>query len=272
MTPPIRNILQESVVIAAHPDDEILWFSSVLAHVNELIVCFLEVPGKPLWTTGRANSLAEYPLQNLTRLDLTEANIFWDIDWDSPVETEYGLAMVTAGDSEDQYKSNFVQLQAQLHAKLAGVRNVFTHNSWGEYGNGEHVQLYRVLKALQQQFHFDLWVSSYFSNKSTKLMLRSMAVINGEHVTLPTNLELATRIADLYKKHACWTWYDNYCWPKEESFFRISQAETEQLRPGLVCPLQFIHVDTAQPSTVKPNAYRRLRKTARRIINRLKDY
>jgi len=37
------DITDSSILVVAHPDDEVLWFSSVLERVQETIICFLEV-------------------------------------------------------------------------------------------------------------------------------------------------------------------------------------------------------------------------------------
>ena len=36
----ISQIINEAVLIVAHPDDEVLWASSVLNSVNKIIICF----------------------------------------------------------------------------------------------------------------------------------------------------------------------------------------------------------------------------------------
>ena len=37
----IAGISGKSILVVAHPDDEILWFSSILASVDHVILCYL---------------------------------------------------------------------------------------------------------------------------------------------------------------------------------------------------------------------------------------
>ena len=51
-------MLTRSALVVAHPDDEALWFSSIAGKVERLIVCFLEVDGRPDVTAGRRRAAA----------------------------------------------------------------------------------------------------------------------------------------------------------------------------------------------------------------------
>ena len=48
----------------AHPDDEILWFSSVLGKVDHVVLCYLGELVNPDFETQRRQVLAGYPLQD----------------------------------------------------------------------------------------------------------------------------------------------------------------------------------------------------------------
>lgn len=242
------DIFDKSAIVAAHPDDENLWFSSVLTKVDSIVLCFLEVAGMPEWTRGRRQSLAEYPLPNLTCLELDESEVFWGADWEHPGVTDYGLEIVRGDLSDTLYKDNFERLKQRLRERLDGCRNVFTHNPWGEYGHVEHVQVYRAVKALQQDMHFDLWFTAYVSNKSARLMSETLASRDlGRSVTLPTEKSLATGIAALYKRHGCWTWYDDYDWSDTDTFILDPEAPAGTPRYGTVAPLNFIRIEPAPP-------------------------
>ena len=50
----ITKIINESILIVAHPDDEVLWASSVLNSVNKIIICFSNQHDKDsIITSGR---------------------------------------------------------------------------------------------------------------------------------------------------------------------------------------------------------------------------
>ncbi len=255
--------LDESAIVVAHPDDENLWLSSILSRVGSIVVCFLPVPSNPTWTVGRRRSLADYPLANLSCLQLPESEVFWGVDWSQPVETEYGLRIDDRRMSDKRYVANFTALIERLRPQLQGQRNVFTHNPWGEYGHPEHVQVYRAVSALQGELGFDLWYSSYVSNKTVGLMGKTLALSALQSLTLPTDKALASRIADLYKCNACWTWYPDYRWPDTESIIHDGQAPASGRRDGTGVGLNFIKI--APPPEIPSPWERRLRRLRRHM-------
>lgn len=255
--------LEHSALVVAHPDDENLWFSSVLSRVGSIIVCFLPVPGDATLTQGRQRSIASYPLPNLSCLELQESDVFWGVDWRQPVETEYGLRIDDRQLSDQRYLANFATLIERLRPRLQGHRTVFTHNPWGEYGHPEHIQVYRAVKALQPEIGFDLWYSSYVSNKTATLMGRALALSALQSLTLATDKDLAYRIADLYKHNACWTWYRDYEWPDTESMLQDGPPAAGGQRYGRSVGLNFIQIEP--PPAIVPPWKRRLRRLRRHM-------
>lgn len=240
------NVLDKSVIVAAHPDDENLWFSSVLSKVDKIVLCFLPVETKPAWTQGRRASLAEYPLENISCLELEESEVFFGADWDQPVRTEYGLKITENNCSDKSYRNNFEKLRNRLREILKGSENVFTHNPWGEYGHVEHVQVYRAVKSLQREMNFNLWFSNYVSNKSAILMAHEYPLIGPHLGIMHTNKPLAKSIAEIYKRNNCWTWYDDYEWCDEETFIKDIDSVEEKGRHGEMLPLNLIDIGTVQ--------------------------
>jgi hypothetical protein len=43
-------------------------------------------------------------------------------------------------------------------------------------------------------------------------------------------------IVEVYKAGSCWTWYDDWTWPKEEAFLRLGRAKSQRPFPA---PVQF---------------------------------
>jgi hypothetical protein len=246
------EILKKSIILAAHPDDEILWFSSILDKVDEIIVCFLGVKSEPNARVDRQRSIADYPLKNISCLGLDESETFYGVDWENPVRTPYGIEISNKKYPDKAYKENYGKLKEQLTEKLSGYYNVFTHNPWGEYGSDGHIQIYRVVKDLQKKMNFNLCFSNYVSNKSFKLMLDYLNKHNFKYVVLQTNKNLAYIIKDLYKKNNCWTWYDDWEWLDEESFIREERSGEKKIRFGQAFPLNFIKV--WQPAQAKNNS------------------
>ena len=236
------NVLEKSIIVAAHPDDENLWFSSILSKVDSIILCFSPVASKPAWTEGRRKSLADYPLGNITCLDLEESEVFWGADWNHPVKTEYGLEISEKEFPDTVYKNNFHLLVNQLRGKLRGCQNVFTHNPWGEYGHVEHVQVYRAVKLLQPDLQFRLWYTGYVSNKSALLMTSEYPTMGPNLGMMKTDKALAQSIAGLYKRNECWTWYENYEWCDYETFVLDIDRAEQKGRQGSVLSLNMIDV------------------------------
>ena len=266
-TPRNIGMFENSVVVAAHPDDEVLWFSSALPYVDQLILCFLRVKAHPDWTTGRQKSIAEYPLDNMISLGLDESEVFYAVDWSQPVATDYGLLISRGPMSDAVYRKSFEILQEKLRKLLAGYRNVITHNPWGEYGHIEHVQVYRAIKSLQEELNFDIWYPNYCSNKSVMLMAMSLSQLDVVTQTLPTNKALAESIMNIYKKNNCWTWYDDHEWCDEETFIRDVAKDSTMSRYGSVYTLNMIKVESEPVRNSRPGYYRTVR---RKLTNAVK--
>jgi hypothetical protein len=252
------EILQNSILIAAHPDDEILWFSSILDKVDKIIICFLECESMPNWTIGRKKSLTEHPIESTSCLDIDESEVFSDANFRDPIVTKNGIEITDKKKSDRKYIENFYKLKKELKTKLIDYDNVFTHNPWGEYGNEEHIQIYRVINNLKEELGFTLWFPNYSSNKSYKLMLKHIFNANSEYVTLKTNKILSDHIKRIYQKNGCWTWYDDWKWFDEESFIKDNQPENGVCKYGHMFPLNLINVKISNGLEKKPDRKHRL--------------
>jgi hypothetical protein len=254
-----ENNFEKSIVVSAHPDDEILWFSSIVDRVDEVVLCYLNCPSKLSWSEGRRRSLLEYSMKNISCLGITESDVFSDANFCDPLVTKYGIKIKKKSLASRKYIENFYILKNKLKTKLIGCLNVFTHNPWGEYGNEEHVQVYRAVRDLQGELGFTLWFSNYFSNKSHELMLRYSINANSEYVTLKTNKIFSNNIKRLYQKNGCWTWYDDWVWFDQESFIKDKQLDNGNYKYGHMFPLNLINVKIHSTSDnecdMKPNIF-----------------
>jgi len=243
-------MFEDSVLIVAHPDDDILWLSSVIDKVEKIVFCFNEEPVKPELGIARKKTIAEYPLSNVSTLDIAEPQSFDKADWNEPVTTEYGLKLSKCQESDARYKATYEKLVSSVRNLVADRTNVFTHNPWGEYGHEDHVLVYQVLKALQMEFHYTLWFSNYCSNRSVTLMNHYISGFHSEYECLPANLALAQRIADVFRKNGCWTWYEDYQWFDSECLMSNtpSDDQTAPLPYGHNFPINYIkiHIERAK--------------------------
>ncbi len=248
-------MFEDSALIVAHPDDDILWLSSVFDKVGKIVFCFNDSPRRPEWGPARKKTLADYPLPSVSTLDITEAISFNRADWLQPVITDYGLELSSDQAADKRYKETFRIVSDALVEVVEGKKNIFTHNPWGDYGHEDHVLVYRALKALQTRYGYTLWFSNYCSNRSLVLMNRYISGFRSDYECLPANLPLAQEIADLYRKHGCWTWYEDYQWFDHECLMK----ELPSLQPsqptdhGHIFPLNYLKMEISArvPSPVQ---------------------
>lgn len=265
------GMLEKSVIVAAHPDDEILWFSSIIKRVNAIIFCFLEHKSRPEWSIGRKKSLNEYPLKKISCLCIDASETYNRADWQNPVITDTGIGIANKNISSEKYNANFFKIIEALREKITGYKNVITHNPWGEYGHEDHVQVYRAVKKLQAEIRFNLWFSNYCSNKSLTLMSRYIPAFDYKLVTLKTDRSISYDIEKLYKKNGCWTWYDSYEWPDEESFIKESIIDKDDKIYGNIFPLNMININI-KPFPDKSKKKRYVFCKLKRKLNKIKNY
>ncbi len=259
-----------AALVVAHPDDEILWFSSIFQQVRKIFITFLEAPGQQLWSEGRRLASAEFPMSNVQFLGLRESMTFKCADWSNPVASATGLLLngypsndALPGCDPLQYDANFHELRACLKTALQGYETVVTHNPWGEYGHEDHVQVYRAVTSLRKELGFEVWFDNYASDRSSTLMAQILAKTQFHYETLPTRPEAAFPIESLYRRHRCWTWpYDDYRWPRYESFVLDVEVSEGVNHPGATLPINYLNVDQAAQQSWQPG---RLERLARRF-------
>ena len=282
----LDEILKDSIIIAAHPDDEVLWFSSILDKVDHIKICFLKSESYPIWSKGRIKTIDEYPLSNISCLYIDEAEVFNDKNWGNTEVTKFGIAIKPNGFSKMQgiryirnyfkYIRNYHKLKIRLRETLNQYRNVITHNPWGEYGNEEHVQVYRVVKELKKEYNFNLWFNNYSSNKSLKLMSYYLNLPTPEFVSLNTDKTLGKIIKDLYIKNRCWTWYDEWQWADNETIIKENFSNSKNDKFGKMTPINFINVrvdnEVLRHKSKKKNIADFIKKKFLNLIHRFREF
>jgi LmbE family N-acetylglucosaminyl deacetylase len=260
----------KTALVVAHPDDEILWFSSIVDKVDRVLICFMEVPTRQDWTRARRHVAERFPLANAEFLGLTESEAFNGADWSAPVETDFGLEVkrrdnVLPGFNGQMYLENYEGLRRELGSRLVGYSRVFTHNPWGEYGHEEHVQVYRAVRSLKPTLGFEVYFSNYCSSRSYPLMLRHVSGFTSDYETLETNAELARQVEQLYRSAGCWTWpFDDYTWFTHECVMKDADVLAASAA-GHVFPLNFIKLNP-EPAEGSRGIRRRLRRAIRRPL------
>lgn len=275
------DFLRNSLIIGAHPDDELLWFNSILRDVDEVAIVYCDFWAQPGLGDARRAAIAAYPRDNVFCLGIAESGAYGCANWSDPELSPCGitfsveanrremtrlarksLSAVQAMDSKRvardsvarAYEANFHALCAALEPRLRPDMNVFTHNPWGEYGHEEHIQVFRALNLLRDRIGFKLWMSNYCTERALPLAMRYFADAPGGYIRLPTDKVFAERVADVYREHGCWTWADDWAWFDEECFMEaprdIGTAEAHRH----LFPLNFFSIRPARPRRWLPIA------------------
>ena len=233
-------MLESAVLVVAHPDDEVLWFGSILRAVGKIVIAFKDYDAQPGLGDRRAITMAALPYNNLVSLDIAEAGSLKRANWDDPVATEYGLALDAPAETQHRYERNFTTVRTALAGELRGATDVYTHNPWGEYGHEDHVQVHRAVESLRPALGFRLWTPSYYGLGSEKLASRYRAAAEPPARCLPIDQAYARSIAAIYERHDCWTWARNWTWPGEECFLPGPFRSVSSDETGLPGELRFV--------------------------------
>jgi LmbE family N-acetylglucosaminyl deacetylase len=210
-----------AAVIVAHPDDEALWLSSVVASVDRVVFCFGSAFERPRLSAARRRAVAALPLAHITDLAVPESGVHHEID-SRAAPTAAGIEIADPR-ARARYEENFARLSAALPEALAGVSDVYTHNPWGEYGHPEHIQVHRVLAALQPRIGFALWFSNYVGRASWPLARRLGAEVRWtQRRLMRTDRAHARRLMRIYREHRAWTWNWAHSWPAHEALYALA--------------------------------------------------
>ena len=197
-------------IIVAHPDDEVIFFSSILKQASKVIICFTDTQDI-IVNIGRQHLKKKIPLNNYSFLELKETDVFNTGNWNNPIKFNDSL----------NFKS-YLNLKIKLSKVIKYGDTIYTHNPWGEYGHEGHVQTFRAIKDLQKKFKLTILVSGYVSNKSYDLMKSQQYLLTNDIEYKKINSEFSEKLKKLYISNFCWTWNDRYLWPKIEIFFKIN--------------------------------------------------
>jgi len=209
----------EAAVAVAHPDDESLWLSSVLAEAARIVLCFGDPLGRPDKAAARRQAVAALPLPGIAALDIPESGAGFAVDWARARPTAAGIEIADA-EARRRYEANYPVLVKALRPVLAGCRAVYTHNPWGEYGHAEHIQVHRAIAGLQAELGYEVWFSNYVGAASWPLARRLGAAScwDLKRETRP-DAALARRLMRVYRRHGAWTMSRWHRWPAAETLY-----------------------------------------------------
>ncbi len=209
--------IQDSVLVVAHPDDEVLWFGSLLPCVDRVVMVYRDSPEDPEVGARRARAVRELPYA-VTWLELPELGTLAYTGWEHAALGERGLDLGPGvpRSMAQAYERNHDLLLERLEPLLHGVATVFTHNPWGEYGHPDHAQLFHVAAALKREQHFALQVSPYVSRTTQSLAARYHVLRAEARESKKIDRRYVEEIADIYRSNDCWTWAHGWRWPENE--------------------------------------------------------
>lgn len=232
-----------SLLVVAHPDDEILWFGSIVEQVDRIVICFLNDPGAPDMAAARRAVLAEHPLRDrIISLEVDETRSFNQANWPRPELSEFGLKISRSKQVANAYADCYRQLEKHLRPLISSASSVITHNPWGEYGHEEHVLVHRVATSLAEAAGKETWYDNYASSWSEDLMRLYFDRSERKVVNFSVDTEAMERIADVYRQHGAWTWFDDYRWFATEYFVRGPLQPVEQPGFGWLFPINLLRL------------------------------
>ncbi|HVH80772.1 MAG TPA: hypothetical protein VM782_15355 [Stellaceae bacterium] len=227
--------LKRAAIVVAHPDDEVLWFGSLLPRVARVVLCYgMQASGTLRPERGRV--IHHYPRGGIEFFDLVQPGSYRKAIWPNATLGPFGMALREPNPAHEQ---SFHEIVGRLRVALDDVTTVFTHNPWGEYGHEEHTLVHAAVNALKQERKFDLFVSPYVGREMLGLFAQVVAGGVSDVVQFDLDQTLVRAAADLYRGHGAWTWFDTWKWPRAESFFRL--GGTDRLRRQ---PVGFELIDT----------------------------
>lgn len=208
-----------SAVVVAHPDDESLWLSSVLASADQVVFCFGDLFERPKLSAARRRAVAALPLAALADLRLPESGGGVSVDWANPRPTTAGIEIFD-GAARARYEANYPRLIAALRPLLAACSDVYTHNPWGEYGHADHIQVYQAVAELQAELGYTIWFSNYVGSASWSLAQRlGREPFWARRRTVQPDEVTARSLMRVYRRHGAWTWTRWHLWPAYETLY-----------------------------------------------------
>ena len=261
-----KEAFDNSALVVAHPDDEVLWFSSILDKVSQIVIVFVDPDSHAAIDGHRCRD-------KIVTLDVGQVRSHNLSNWPHPEETGYGLRLSGDADLDDAYRKQADNVAEKLEATLADCKNVFTHNPWGEYGHEAHVQLSKVTTTLARKRGARVWYNNYVSGKSSRLMRNFVNGFRNDYYTHEVDIDQAREIAATYTRSGTWSFASDYAWFPSECFVRGPLEPSAEPSEGTLFPVNYIRVpfDPVTPSTPPPGLLTRIRRKLKRVADAATD-
>ena len=211
-------------MVVAHPDDEALWLSSAVSSVGRIVFGFGDVLHKPGRSQARRQAVAGLRLDGIINLQIPESGVDWKAYLARPELGPSGVRICEA-DVRARYEANFARLLEGLRAALGGCSDVYTHNPWGEYGHPEHIQVYRAVATLQDEFGYTVWFSNYVGRDNWSFVKRQASHLHWtRRAVVRPDVATARALRQVYRRNGAWTWTPAHRWPEREVLYAQSPS------------------------------------------------
>ena len=175
-----------NVLIVAHPDDEILWFSPM--SFDLIVIAFLARHDKPYAKYCRESAIAEHPLSEKIILLRLEESGFWK---DNSRVEQYKISRERMYDALSDIKQEYL------------ITKIFTHNSKGEYGHDDHILVNEVVTSLFEEIEIFCPVEL------------NLITDEDDIICIPNDVDFYKQVKAVYCKNKAWTWEHDYLPPAE---------------------------------------------------------
>ena len=240
-------------IVVAHPDDELIFFSSILKSASKIIICYTKSKDKSV-NIGRNKIKNISPFKNWLFLNQKETD-------------EFNL-------DDLKFNKNYQQIKLNLSEVLNVGDTIFTHNPWGEYGHQDHVMVFTAIKNLSKKLKLTIFVSGYVSNNTTDLMKKKHYLFSNDFYYRKIDHNFNKILKKKYILNSCWTFDNEYIWPNTEVFFKINKkAKYKKINtssPALNIMLDNYKINFFKKFLVKILGYR-LIKELKKLIYFLKS-
>lgn len=174
------------LLIVAHPDDEILWFSP--QSFDLIVISFLARHDRPYARSCRELAIADHPLKDrITLLNIEESG-FW--------KDNRRVNQLQA--SRKILNNSLLKLKKQF-----SFSEIFTHNSKGEYGHDDHILVNELVTSIFTE-------SNIFSPVDLDNINEQMQTI-----LIKNDLDFYLHVKEVYIKNKAWTWEHDYMPPAD---------------------------------------------------------
>ncbi len=179
------------ILVVAHPDDEVIWFNP--KDFDKIVLCFMDRFDNYRVFMGRRKVLGQHPLKDkIVSLGITE----------SGYQTNKSLK------NRESHQNNYKKIVELLKDQLKDATEVWTHNSWGEYGHSEHIMVQEAVKEVATCPVYAL--DGYIPHTGK------------ERIEVDIDLDLYKQIKSIYEKYGAWTWKLDYEPPAKQYYYKVN--------------------------------------------------